>query len=613
MTSDGGCSSSVWTGRILLSSRSILVVAWLTACTAILGPAQPLGAAPGSLDPSFGNGGRVLTSLAQPNNLAQPKNDEAFAVVIQPDGKIVTAGMSLAEGGFDFALARYNPDGTLDGGFGTGGKVLTDFSQGSDDRAFAMALQPDGKIVVAGQSEAGRSDPVFALARYTSNGTLDTTFGNAGLVTTSFRNVSLDQARAVAIQPDGKIVATGFSFTNDSGSDFALARYNADGTLDSTFGSDGKVLTDFSQGRLDFANAVTIQSDGKIVAAGEADVNGAFRFALARYKADGTLDSTFGSDGKVLTDFAQGLFDGANAVTIQSDGKIVVAGVSYTSVPNPVFALARYDANGALDASFGTGGTVTTAFGARTNDVAIAVAIQSDGKVVAGGSSESVPFLSFALARYDANGALDTTFGSEGKVTTQFGTASLDEAGAMALQPDGNIVLVGASNANGLSVDFALARYLGASAPGPVLEVRTNRLAFLPGSSFQLDLVVGNSGAATGIDFYFGALLPPSAGDCPNNDPILFFTGGLSNFVVACLSASSPNIVPFARGVSLPAALPSTKLANFLDFLWPPGLAGGAYTFFAALTDTGTLNVRAIGTDTVTLDPIGGLSASQAP
>jgi hypothetical protein len=155
----------------------------------------------------------------------------------------------------------------------------------------------------------------------------------------------------------------------------------------------------------------------------------------------------------------------------------------------------------------------------------------------------------------------------------------------------------------------------GRRRPPAVLEVRTNRLAFGSGSPFQLGLVGGNFGPAITVDFYFGALLPPSAAGCPNNDPILFlfFAGGPSTFVVTCLSASSPNIVPFARGVSLPAALPPTTLANFLHFLWPPVLRGGSYTFFAALADTGTFKVRVIGRDTVTFDPTGFHPTSRAP
>jgi uncharacterized delta-60 repeat protein len=563
------------------SPRSGIAAVVLIACLAVVGSARPLWAAPGSLDTSFGNGGLVLT------NFAQASEDGAFAAVIQPDGKIVAAGESNANGNFDFALARYNPDGTLDGSFGVAGKVLTNFSQTSEDEAFAVALQSDGKIVLTGSSDSS-----LALARYNPNGTLDSTFGSGGLVTTTFGNGSFDEAQAVAIQPDGKIVAAGISDTSGS-SDFALARYNADGTLDSTFGNGGKVVTDFANGSSDEAFGIVIQPDGKIVVAGVSDAGGNVQFALARYNANGTLDGSFGAAGKVLTNSSPGSDDVGFAVALQTDGRIVVAGMSGSS-----FALARYGPNGTLDASFGAGGVVTTAFGAVTFDQATALKIQSDGRIVAAGLSNSF----FAVARYEANGTLDTTFGTGGKVTTEFGTVGGAQATAIAVQSDGKLVLVGISDANS-SHDFALARYVVDSPPGPFLEVHTDGAAFTSGSPFQLDLVVGNSGAATNVDFYFGVLLPPSVGGCASNDPILFFVGGFSNIVVTCLSAPSPNLAPFVRGVPLPAALPLTTVADFLTFVWSDGFPAGAYTFFAALADAGTLNIRVLAIDTVTFSP----------
>jgi uncharacterized delta-60 repeat protein len=266
-------------------------------------PASAASRPSGRLDPSFGRGGKVLTDFS-----GSGSSDEAEDLAIQSDGKLVAAGsFCCGSGGADFALARYKlkPDGTLDKSFGSSGKVTTDFG-GAYDAALAVAIQSGGKIVAVGVSDAsGSSD--FALARYNSDGTLDTGFGSAGKVTTDFSGSgSTDQATAVAIQSDGKIVAVGLSDVICCGTgNFALARYNSDGTLDTGFGSTGKVTTDFSgSDSNDWAYALAIQSDAKIVAGGFSNAGGNFEdFALARYTPDGTLDATFGSAGKVLTDF----------------------------------------------------------------------------------------------------------------------------------------------------------------------------------------------------------------------------------------------------------------------------------------------------------------------
>jgi uncharacterized delta-60 repeat protein len=386
--------------------------------------------------------------------------DYLNAVAIQNDGKIVAAGLSYASGKAEFALARYIANGSLDTSLGSGGKVLTDFSGSSGyDEAKAVAIQKDGKIVAAGVSGGGPYD--FALARYNADGSLDTSFGSGGKVLTDIGGTG-DVAYAVAIQKDGKIVAAGSSNASGSGDydDFALARYNADGSPDTSFGSGGKVLTNFGAFS-DSAYAVAIQRNGKIVAAGYTCC-GSFDFALARYNADGSLDTSFGSGGKVLTAFSGSFYGEARAVAIQGNGKIVAAGVSTASGYDD-FALARYKKNGSLDTSFGSGGKVLTNFTGSSYDGANAVAIQRNGKIVAAGfdnASGSYHSDDFALARYKKNGSLDTSFGSGGMVLTDFsGSGSFDWADAVAIQKDGKIVAAGYSEASGSS-DFALARYL---------------------------------------------------------------------------------------------------------------------------------------------------------
>ncbi|MFH1140349.1 MAG: delta-60 repeat domain-containing protein, partial [Chloroflexota bacterium] len=262
------------------------------------------------------------------------------------------------------ALARCNADGSLDTSFGIGGKMTTDFGD-SGDFVGLVAIQSDGKIVAAGQS-----DYDFALARFNADGSLDTTFGTSGKVTTDFGGD--DAGESMAIQSDGAIVMVGWSNAGGN-ADFALARYNANGSLDTSFGTGGKVTTDF--GGNSHGLSVAIQGDGRIVVSGNAVVGSPSDFALARYNANGSLDTTFGAGGKVTTDFGgAGGADSGNSVAIQSDGRIVVAGFSNAGGFND-FALARYNANGILDTTFGTGGKVTTDF--EGDDVGSSVAIQS--------------------------------------------------------------------------------------------------------------------------------------------------------------------------------------------------------------------------------------------
>jgi len=286
-------------------------------------------AASGDLDSTFGSGGKL--TLALPG-----ANDVARGTAIQSDGKIVAVGSD----GNDFTLARYTTTGALDATFGTAGTVTTDFS-GGVDQAFAVVIDSNGKFVVAGSatntSNVSPTGTDFALARYNANGTLDATFGTGGKVVTDFLSSS-DQAAAIRIDSNNKIVVAGRAFnpgsppsTPSTSFDFALARYNTNGSLDGSFGTGGKTITDFF-GNSDQASAIAIQSsDGKIVVAGVAqNCNVGNNFALARYNTDGTLDGGFGTAGKLTTDFAGG-DDRASAVAIQSDGKIVVAGTTNDS------------------------------------------------------------------------------------------------------------------------------------------------------------------------------------------------------------------------------------------------------------------------------------------
>ncbi len=413
------------------------------------GPAPPAASAKaGGLDPSFGGAGKVVTDLTHSN-----WDDWASALAIQADGKIVVAG------GARYRVARFGSDGTLDASFGSDGKVRIAFTSGSD-YANGVAMQADGKIVVVGQSGSNPGNPKdtkFALARLNSDGTLDASFGAGGKVMTDF-TPGYDYAAGVAIQADGRIVVVG---TTGSGQ-FALARYTSDGTLDATFGAGGKVMTGFGAGGSG-ASGLAIQADGRIVVVGTAGQGWDTKFALARYNSDGTLDASFGVKGKVETGFTSGS-DSARGVAIQADGKIVVVGgdgSGHLVRSDTKFALARYNSDGTLDASFGGGGKVTTDF-TPWGDGASGVAIQADGRIVVAGTAAGQRYedTKFALARYNGDGTLDATFGGGGKVMTDF-TPRGDGAHGVAIQADGRIVVAGMANSGRSKMKVALARYLG--------------------------------------------------------------------------------------------------------------------------------------------------------
>jgi uncharacterized delta-60 repeat protein len=395
-----------------------------------------------------------LTPLNKPRSGPIPR-DRANAQAIQADGKIVVVGQAFVTNNYDFALARYNSNGSLDTSFGTNGKVTTDIS-GNTDSATAVVIQPDGKILVAGTASNGANND-FALLRYNADGSLDTSFGAGGKVVLDFAK-SDDLAKAVVIQGDGKIVVAGssnnISAAATTNQDFALARFNADGTVDTSFGTAGKVTTDFAASA-DYIHAITLQGDGKLIVAGRSDSNGVTKtdFALARYNSDGTLDAGFGIGGKVTTDFLSAS-DSAQALSLQSDGKIIAVGWAFNGTNND-FAMARYNTDGTLDTGCGGSGKVLRDF-AGTHDEASAVAIQSDGKIVVGGNTQVGTQRDFAMARFTSFCSVDTNFGATQVVTADFAGKD-DRIAALTIQADGKIVATGyAATATG--DDFAMLR-----------------------------------------------------------------------------------------------------------------------------------------------------------
>jgi len=462
-------------------------------------------AAPGDLDAAFGTGGSVISAISTSGD------DSATTVAIQPDGKIVAAG----ECQLDFCVARYNANGTLDTTFNTTGKVITPVGMAAD-HARAIALQSDGKIVVAGSCdyEILASPQVFAakfcVVRYTTTGALDTSFNGTGKLLIAIGagapNTTYDEGISLAVQTDGKIVVAGIcgavAFPAPNAFDFCVARLTSTGAFDTTFNGTGKVVTAVS-GSNNVARSVIVQADGKIVVAGGC-LNGATTdFCIVRYGTSGILDNTFnasGTPGKFT--FPVGTDgDFANSVTIQSDGKYILAGTC-SAGGNADFCVARVTTAGALDTTFNGTGKVITAIGDAT-DILYGVAIQLDGTIVVAGDCFVSGNHRRCLARYTAAGALDATFSGDGLVIDSTRTASNFQKG-MALQVDGKIVIVaGCSNgANG--DDFCVQRYDGYPTPPCRLDIDGDGLVLATTDSLvHARIAIGLSGNAVtnGIGF----------------------------------------------------------------------------------------------------------------
>jgi uncharacterized delta-60 repeat protein len=419
----------------------------------------------GTLDTAFGEGGAVMTDI-------DGHSDEAYGVVVQPDGKIVALGATwvFPQDKPRFALLRYNPDGSPDETFGDGGRVVVGMTDDEWDYSMphALALQEDGKLVAAGTAyDQDAEHNVFAVARFNPDGTFDADFGDGGRVIapiSTAENATDEEAHALAIAPDGKIVLAGFVGLYPA--DFAAARYLPDGTLDTSFGDGGAVVTDL--GGDDKAAAVAVQPDGKIVLAGRG-VNEGDDWTLLRYNADGELDDSFGDGGIVSTDPTGGE-DYATGIVVQQDGGIMLGGVAQigsvlcttsdnymTACDRFSFALARYTADGELDERFGDGGL--SVYELDEDSGAHALVEQPDGKLVMAGHFDDDDY---AVLRANLDGSLDTGFGEDGLVRTPFGRG-MDVANAVALQPDGMIVVAGSATVgdDALNENFGLTRYSG--------------------------------------------------------------------------------------------------------------------------------------------------------
>lgn len=429
---------------------TILILAVIFLAMAIVGKAQTCSTA-GCLDTTFGNSGKVTTWLNSGDGTGW-----AQAVAIQPaDGKIVVAAEKASSQGTgtDFYVLRYNTDGSIDPTFGIGGIVSFNFSSDTTDHEYpwAVAIQNDGKILVGGYVPATKSS---GIARLNTDGSLDSSFGTNGKITLSYVRNEPAQTRAIVIQPNGYIAVAGTSNDNS----FAFARFKPNGSLDTGFNGTGKLVIRVSKASGGTAIDLKIQPDGKLVAAGKGAASGSQgMFAVMRVNANGTHDTSFGTGGQVFTNFG-GTWSLATSAALDSAGRIVVGGFLYVTTNNEYFSFARYLPNGQLDVSFGSGGKFNATLPGLNRIWGIA--IQSDGKIIGAGRHHdpNVPD-DFAIMRLNPNAGLDTSYGNGGITLTDFGGLS-DNIQSIALQADGKVVTAGSANGFGASTTVGLARYL---------------------------------------------------------------------------------------------------------------------------------------------------------
>ena len=522
-----------------------------------------------SLDLSFGYDGKVITDLGG--------LEEAHAVVIQPDEKILVAGFTTVDFPREFALARYDMVGNLDPTFGSGGMVVD--SDTGYAEILGMALQSDGRIVVAGN--AGNQ---FVVARYNTDGTLDDggpddstpgdSFGTDGTSHVDFGFRGQDLPLGMKVDSNDGIWVAG-DISGAQGWDFCLLHFDSQGELDTDYfnPSEGYVSTDL--GGDDIAHDLVVQPNDNILVVGEATTTHWEAFGLVRYQSDGSLDDNFGTDGKVLTEFGR-----ATSVALQDDGKIVVAGSAGGDL-----ALARYTSSGALDGGFGGGdGKVTVDFGGT--DSFWSVSIQEDDKIVVGGHTTGSSTREFALARFGSDGTPDPTFGQDGKLTVDF-YENEDFCYDMAIQPDGRIVAVGQS-----IWDFAITRvgFLAVHDVAPTLTLSPTSTVVDWGESFELNFSATDPGNET-VDGWTISWGDGTSDPYPGNA-----SGSLTHYYGAATGPSNYTVTVTLHNEdgdfsAAPLDVAVTALGWRLYESGGSASPGGAEYYYSSATGTGNLRL----------------------
>jgi uncharacterized delta-60 repeat protein len=434
-------------------------------------------------DSAFGSGGRVITPISA--------SSYGAAVAVQSDGKVVAVGTNF-DAGFntsDLFVTRYNPDGSLDASFGSGGIVITDIQGGKQDYAQAVTIMADGKIAVAGSTWLSASDHQWSVVRYNPDGTLDTTFDGDGKAVIDL-GILEDSATGIAAVGD-KLVVGGYRNSGSGNYDVVLARLLTDGTLDPSFNGDGLALTDLG-GADDRANALTLQPDGKIVVVGSTSQSFGGDTLVLRYTADGDLDGTFGGGDGILPVAVSGVADVATAVALQPDGQIVVAGYDRAGSYDEAY-VARFTATGEEDPTFGGAGYFFTDV-SPYHDRFTSVAVLPDGKVVAagyGGATGSSTYGQTLVAQFNPDGTRDVAFNGGGILLTGNYFSEYQSATGMAVEPSGRLTLVGYQRNNDTFQDDLTLRRLS-YAGAEVVIAGSN------GSVFDVDPSTAGAGQLLG-------------------------------------------------------------------------------------------------------------------
>lgn len=576
----------------LVSGLSILTLAAGQSAFAIL-----------NLDPSFGTNGVTITSFGHEAGIA------GSGMALQSDGKAIAVGFASNGSNNDWAIARYNMDGTLDSSFAGNGTVVRNF--GDNDALGGVAVQPDGKVVVSGYTRTAPGDAQWTVARYNADGTPDFGFGTAGLAKSFTSNSS--NVLGVAVQPDGKIVAVGYSrgpgLLHD---DIAVARYNADGSADVSFGSGGTVTTGLNFGGTpnDRGNSVAIQPDGKIVVFGDYDTGqNRDNVVLIRYNTDGSLDGGFGSGGIRTDNFS--FNNGGRTVRLQPDGNILVAGATCINGICDTY-VARYTTGGVRDSSFGANGVTVISF-VSGSESANGMALQPDGKIVLAGYGQNGSVSESLVSRFNADGTLDPTFGANGLFIPSLSPDG-DGLVTVLLQSDGKF-LVGGGASNGSYTDWAVARITA----GPISSNRPQVFILLPGINTELTREQIKNGTTPGFESVQTAITQM----VPNAQFVTYsytgFAGGGKNTKpqpYTCLNTHTNPIGVDIQVLDKQIQAILSKQPDAQVYLIGHSLGGViAYGYMAALQAEGIVTPLANNTlsGVVTLDsPLGGVSSDPA-
>jgi uncharacterized delta-60 repeat protein len=487
---------------------------------AVAWPSGALALSPGTLDPTFGSGGTLLHQFGADNPFGAWS--EGFAVAVQPNGKIVTAGVATASSGAnEILVVRLNADGSLDSSFGTGGVVTRQVGQGASPTSFArsLAIQNDGKIVIAGRASDSNGHGAVMVARLNPDGSLDSSFNSTGVLVSqqasSLATSPFSEADSVMLQ-GSKILLGGHARDSHSKDEFMVVRLNSDGSFDSAFGSGGVVLQQLGSGGGGYSdiNSLAIQADGKIVAAGAAGVASQQEFLVARLDgSNGSFDSSFGSGGTVIQQLgtaAMNPFSVAFGLAVQANGKIVAGGELNDATLGQATMLARLNSDGSFDSTFGSHGVVSTQLGSPVGATPAGsyiqnLVLQPNGKIVTAVFASS-DTNDLEVARFNSDGSLDSAFGSGGVVQSVQGAGFNSDPDGLALQPDGKILASGevSASATPSTAQLFVTRLIGDPVPTPSIDASPNPA--IPGQtiSFSGSSMSDPNGAIPSYGWSFG-------------------------------------------------------------------------------------------------------------